>query len=774
MTVNLQFSAPFNGVVFSKGHFSNPACRYVKTNSGRQSIRLTVPLSSCGTQTVESSSDRLMIENTIVIQADPMVQDTWDSARKITCDWQSKLEKMVTFAPFSVADMMQVAEVKFAGSGDNVRTRMEIQFGRGPFAPPLEGLTKIGDELTVVVYAEDGGAGYDIMVKNCFAYDSRNFQRANKIQLLNNHGCLFRPHQMEYFRRTFDTRSTGADIIAFARMNAFKFPDKMDVFLSCELEMCKGGCDTHCEMDDYPIDIIENLGHIRQPDQTQDTIAVTTFRPQLRPQARTEKTAKQLMRRRKPKKFGNKRMKDDARRILSPPSTPVTLSPEILELLEELGAQTEAQERSSEASPFTEGNHNTVMATSNFSTGRDIHHSPLTMANEGQQLSHNSALTPISKMSFSTIFAGTHTTGDSIPPNIASNDARFKPSQLLNAAMAQDSGPFPADIQAKSQGSSGSSSAAIPLPRTAALTAPQLGHANTLTNGLKQELSLPDPFFKPAELRSDQNVGQGGQLSTKFGGHLATGGATSPTGSTSTVVDNNNKVATLQQQLITEGQFVCGPESLDVKCNPKSNEINVGGFRPISTTPNAIVSSTVVFTSPKSVEKFAKHSQPKEALIKILDSPRPISQLQPPKRADIKPARARFGSRLANNAKRFASFFGARRRRDADPDDWDDYGNDMFGPSETVNMVRGFQVVSASDLAFDPKSMQTRLSDIKDGPEEEICFPETSFYAALLVACSLLMISGIVSVCSIRTVRRLRNKRIKQRYFGGDTSLESY
>ena len=28
---------------------------------------------------------------------------------------------------------------------------MEIQFGRGPFAPPLEGLTKIGDELTVGV-----------------------------------------------------------------------------------------------------------------------------------------------------------------------------------------------------------------------------------------------------------------------------------------------------------------------------------------------------------------------------------------------------------------------------------------------------------------------------------------------------------------------------------------------------------------------------------------------------------------------------------------------
>merc|ERR1719411_1137980 len=69
MIVSLQFSAPFNGVVFSKGHFSNPACRYVKRNSKRKNIQLTVPLSSCGTQTVESSADRLMIENTIVIQA---------------------------------------------------------------------------------------------------------------------------------------------------------------------------------------------------------------------------------------------------------------------------------------------------------------------------------------------------------------------------------------------------------------------------------------------------------------------------------------------------------------------------------------------------------------------------------------------------------------------------------------------------------------------------------------------------------------------------------
>ena len=728
-----------------------------------------------------------MIENTIVIQADPMVQDTWDSARKITCDWQSKLEKMVTFAPFGVADLLQVAEVKFAGSGDNVRTRMEIQFGRGPFAPPLEGLTKIGDELTVVVYAEDGGAGYDVLVKNCYAYDSRNFKRANKIRLLNDHGCLFRPHQMEYFRRTFDTRSTGADIIAFARMNAFKFPDKMDVFLSCELEMCKGGCDTHCEMEDYPIDIIDSLGFIRQPKQRQDTesIPITTFRPE----RETDKALKAVKRRRKPKKFSSFRVRDDAADVLSPP---VTLSPEILELLEELGAQggPQAQERSSESA--FQGNSNSLESTSTLDNVQHQLTAKMSTQPAADTGDTSARDVPLSKMSFSTIFAGTHTTSDSVPPQIINNDARFQPSQLLSASIGGNSAPFTDQIVAQSHGSTG---ATPHFPQTAAHIAPQVGHANRLTNVLEQEHSLAGPFFKPAE-GSGQNLGP---LPVKF---PPTTSATSfsPLPSRKAearAANNNNKVATLQQQLQTEGQFVCGPGSLDVKCNPKSHQINIGGFVPISTTPNAIVSSTVVFTSPRSVEKFTKQmsrnpNSAKEVLIKIVDSAAPAPPHSPPGRGDLRPGRARFGSRLANNAKRFANFFGAKRRR-RDAVEWlphpSDSGRDVFssgssssrrgGSKETVNMVRGFQVVSAADLAFDPTSLRSSNHllyerDHEEHQEEEICFPETAFYAGLLVACSLLMISGLVSVCSIRAVRRQRRRRVKARYFGGDTSLDSY
>lgn len=714
-----------------------------------------------------------------------MVQDSWDSARKITCDWQSKLEKMVTFAPFGVADLLQVAEVKFAGSGDNVRTRMEIQFGRGPFAAPLDGLTKIGDELTVVVYAEDGGAGYDVLVKNCYAYDSRDFKRANKIRLLNDHGCLFRPHQMEYFKRTFDTRSTGADIIAFARMNAFKFPDKMDVFLSCELEMCKGGCDTHCEMDDYPIDIIDTLTNVRQPsNQRQDTesVPITTFRPESR------KIVKGVKRRRKPKKFGPDRIGDDAAALLTPP---VTLSPEILELLEELSAQDGPTSQIQNTEKPFKGNTNSLeqipvqpQTQTHQVVASLVSHAPDTPNNNGFSFNEKPG-----KMSFSTLFAGTHTTSDNVPVSIINNDEKFKPSQLLSASMARNTGPFTDQITSLSKGSTGNSPthAQFPprlQPQPAALQAP---HSSKLTNILEQEQTASNPFFKPG--KSDKNVvgSPPGQLSVKFPQPIAS----QPVPSAQAINYNNqqlnnfnNNVNTLQQQLRTEGQFVCSSGTFDPKCNPQSNQINVGGFMPISTTPN-VLSSTVIFTSPRSVEKFQQQlssnpNQPKEVLIKIIDSPKQNLPMNPPGRSQsIKNGRKRFGSRLQANAKRFAHFFGARKRRDVD--NWEAQSNDnirnVFAESETVNMIKGFQVVSAADLAFDPTSigqLYDKSESILD-VEDEICFPETSFYAGLLVACSVLMISGLVSVCSIRQVRKHQRASTKKMFFGGqDTSLDSY
>ena len=40
--------------------------------------------------------------NTIIIQMDPDVQEVWDSARKINCEWVEHTQKHVAFQPFEV------------------------------------------------------------------------------------------------------------------------------------------------------------------------------------------------------------------------------------------------------------------------------------------------------------------------------------------------------------------------------------------------------------------------------------------------------------------------------------------------------------------------------------------------------------------------------------------------------------------------------------------------------------------------------------------------
>ena len=243
-----------------------------------------------------------------------------------------------------------------------------------------------------------------------------------------------------------------------------------------------------------------------------------------------------------------------------------------------------------------------------------------------------------------------------------------------------------------------------------------------------------------------------------------------------------NNVNTLQQQLVQESS--CGVGSSDPKCNPGNYQINVGGFLPMSTTPN-IVSSTVIFTSPRSVEKIQQHlssgniNQPKEILLQILDAQQQkqspafkMPRLPPQQSFNPRNGRKKFGARLEANTNRFAHFFGARKRRDTS--DGVEIRN-VFADKETVNMIKGFQVVSASDLAFNPETL-TQLMDVS-GDDGEICFNETSFYAALLIGCSLLIISGLVSVCSIRKIRKYQHKAgVKRMFFGGDTcsTIERY
>lgn len=137
MKVSVEFDKVFNGVIFSKGHYSQGQCVHVGANSGKQQAYFDISINSCGTQGNTqnglygmggNTGSGTYFENTIVIQYDPNVQEVYDHARKLRCTWHDQYEKAVTFRPFPV-DMLDIVRADFAG--DNVGCWMQIQVGKG-------------------------------------------------------------------------------------------------------------------------------------------------------------------------------------------------------------------------------------------------------------------------------------------------------------------------------------------------------------------------------------------------------------------------------------------------------------------------------------------------------------------------------------------------------------------------------------------------------------------------------------------------------------------
>lgn len=115
-----------------------------------------------------------------------------------------------------------------------------FQVGQGPFAPSVSGLVKIGETMTMVVYAEGAATDFDIHVQECIAHDGN---RQNSVRLTDERGCVLKTKLLGAFQKTRQTGNSGASIIAYSIFQAFKFPDEMEVYLECNVELCKGQCD---------------------------------------------------------------------------------------------------------------------------------------------------------------------------------------------------------------------------------------------------------------------------------------------------------------------------------------------------------------------------------------------------------------------------------------------------------------------------------------------------------------------------------------------------
>lgn len=221
-------------------------CIHLPPNSGQTSVNFDIHLGKCGmtssdatglqtlNQQQQQQPNGLYIENTIIIQYDPLVQEIYDQARKLRCTWYDYYEKSVTFRPYNV-DMLDAVTANFLG--DNIQCWMQIQVGKGPWSSEVAGIVKIGQTMTMVLAIKDDENRFDMLVRNCVAHDGKH----QPIQLVDEYGCVARPKIMAKFQKV---RNFGpaATVASYAHFQAFKFPDSMSVHFQCVIQVCRYEC----------------------------------------------------------------------------------------------------------------------------------------------------------------------------------------------------------------------------------------------------------------------------------------------------------------------------------------------------------------------------------------------------------------------------------------------------------------------------------------------------------------------------------------------------
>ncbi|XP_064457096.1 uncharacterized protein LOC135367932 [Ornithodoros turicata] len=247
MKVFLEFDRPFHGMIFSKGHYSDPKCVHLPPNTGHVAVNFDIFLGSCGMSSSQQGGydtlgSGLFIEDTIIIQYDPQVQEIWDQARRLRCTWYDFYEKAVTFRPFNV-DMLDAVTANFLG--DNIQCWMQIQVGKGPWASEVAGIVKIGQTMTMVLAIKDDENKFDMLVRNCIAHDGKH----QPIVLVDEYGCVARPKIMSRFQK-IKNFGASASVVSYAYFQAFKFPDSMNVHFQCVIQVCRYECpEPKCEGD---------------------------------------------------------------------------------------------------------------------------------------------------------------------------------------------------------------------------------------------------------------------------------------------------------------------------------------------------------------------------------------------------------------------------------------------------------------------------------------------------------------------------------------------
>lgn len=120
MRVNIEFDRPFYGMIFSKGYYSDQHCVHLKPGTGHLSATFEIFLNSCGMSSSANHNAQQYgaptpsgsyVENTIIIQYDPYVQEVWDQVRHFRIDFVEM--NFPNFHHFSTGSQASMHMVRF-------------------------------------------------------------------------------------------------------------------------------------------------------------------------------------------------------------------------------------------------------------------------------------------------------------------------------------------------------------------------------------------------------------------------------------------------------------------------------------------------------------------------------------------------------------------------------------------------------------------------------------------------------------------------------------
>lgn len=91
---------------------------------------------------------------------------------------------------------------------------MDIQIGTYPKISAIPDRIKIGETLSVLVYLKDEQNEYDLVVKDCYAYDNEDYNDKNtgRLQLSDQNGCSKKKKLFGGWQKSTSTGNSGATL----------------------------------------------------------------------------------------------------------------------------------------------------------------------------------------------------------------------------------------------------------------------------------------------------------------------------------------------------------------------------------------------------------------------------------------------------------------------------------------------------------------------------------------------------------------------------------